>query len=83
VTDLTTAWTRLDGVTAIVPTLDYGDRYALALTVSKSQEAPAVLAGVEASRQEHFGSPSRVPHGLELRSDHGPQYTGDDAHRLC
>jgi putative transposase len=24
-----------------------------------------------------------VPDGLELRTDHGPQYTGDDAHKLC
>lgn len=82
-TDMTTAWTRLDGVVAVVPTLDYGDRFALALTVSKSQESPAVLAGVEAALRAEFGAPSRVPHGLELRSDHGPQYTGADAHLLC
>ena len=24
-----------------------------------------------------------VPDGLELRSDHGPQYTGSDCHALC
>ena len=82
-TDMTTAWTRLDGVVAIVPTLDYGDRYALALTVSKSQESPAILAGVESALCREFGVASRVPDGLELRTDHGPQYTGDDARMLC
>lgn len=82
-TDLTTTWTRLDGTVAIVPTLDYGDRFAFAITVHKSQESPAVLAGVEAALVAEFGMPSRVPHGFELRTDHGPQYTGDDAHQLC
>lgn len=82
-TDLTTTWTRQDGLVAIVPTLDHGDRFALALTVSKSHESPAVLAGLEASLLEAFGAPSCVPDGLELRTDHSPQYTGDDAHQLC
>lgn len=82
-TDLTTAWTRLDGTVAIVPTLDYGDRFALALTIHKSQEAPDVLAGVEAALVDEFGAPSCVPHAIEMRTDHGPQYTGDDAHQLC
>ncbi len=82
-TDLTTVWTRQDGVVAVVPTLDYGDRFALALTVSKSQESPDVLAGVEAALTEYFRNPSNVPHGFELRTDHGPQYTGSDADVLC
>ena len=82
-TDFTTTWTRADGVVAITPTIDYGDRFTLALTVTKSQESPAVLAGVESALRAEFGIPSRVPHELELRSDHGPQYTGDDAAKLC
>lgn len=82
-TDMTPVWTRRDGVIAVVPTLDYGDRYALALTVSKSQESPAVLGGIEAALRAEFGMPMRVPDGLELRTDHGPQYTGDDARVLC
>lgn len=28
-------------------------------------------------------SPGAVPYGLELRTDHGPQYTGTDAEELC
>lgn len=82
-TDFTTVWTRADGVVAITPTIDYGDRFVLALTVTKSQESPSVLAGVEAALRAEFAIPSRVPHGFELRSDHGPQYTGDDAATLC
>ena len=45
--------------------------------------APAVLAGVEAALIECFGTPVHVPDGLELRTDHGPQYTGDDAAQFC
>lgn len=82
-TDLTTVWTRQDGVVAVVPTLDYGDRFALALTVSKSQESQDVLAGVESALTEYFRNPSSVPDGFELRTDHGPQYTGSDADSLC
>jgi transposase InsO family protein len=38
-TDLTTAWTRKDGVAFKVPVVDFGERYVLACEVSKSQEA--------------------------------------------
>jgi putative transposase len=82
-TDLTTAWTRLDGTVAIVPTIDFGDRFVLALTVDKCQQSPTVLRGVETALINEFGSASRVPDALELRTDHGPQYTGDDALQLC
>jgi putative transposase len=82
-TDLTTTWTRLDGVVAIVPVIDCGDRYALACDVTKSQESPSVLAPVDRSLEEVFGDPRDVPYGLELRSDHGPQYTGSDCEHLC
>jgi putative transposase len=55
----------------------------LALEVSKSQEAPALLAPVLAALAEQFGDRAGVPDGLELRTDHGPQYTGADCARLC
>ena len=81
--DLTTVWTRRDGTVAIVPVIDCGDRCALACAVTKSQEAPAVLDPVERALRDVFGTPSAVPDGLELRTDHGPQYTGSDCEKLC
>lgn len=81
-TDFTTAWTKEDGVVAIVPVIDCGCRSVLALEVTKSQEAPDVLAPVERVLAAAFGTPDNVPEDLELRSDHGPQYTGADAERL-
>jgi putative transposase len=82
-TDLTTQATARDGVVAIVPVVDCGDRVALAIEITKSQEAPAVLRPVERALGDTFGDPPHVPDGLELRSDHGPQYTGADAEALC
>jgi transposase InsO family protein len=81
-TDLTTTWTRRDGVVAIVPTIDCGCRSALALEVTKDQHGPAVLASVAAALVVAFGSPENVPDGVELRTDHGPQYTGSDCAEL-
>lgn len=81
--DLTTTWTRRDGVVAIVPTVDCGDRFALAVTVSKSQESGPVLSPTEDALHETFGAPERVPDGLEWRTDHGPQFIGADADELC
>jgi putative transposase len=82
-TDLTTVWTAQDGTVALVPVIDCGDRVVFDLEVTKSQESPAVLAPIERSLEEAFGSPGSVPAGLELRSDHGPQYTGADCEALC
>jgi putative transposase len=82
-TDLTTAWTRRDGVVAITPVLDCGDRVALECDVTKSQEAGALLAPMERSLIKQFDDPERVPEGLELRSDHGPHYTDADCRDLC
>lgn len=81
--DLTTVWTRQDGVVAVVPVVDCGDRVALACAVTKSQESPFVLEPVERALREAFGDPRSVPVDLELRSDHGPQYTGQDCFDLC
>lgn len=77
-TDLTTVWTKEDGTVAVVPVIDCGCRSVLALEVSKSQLSSAVLSPLAAALKREFGSPGAVPDGLELRTDHGPQYTGDD-----
>lgn len=82
-TDLTTVWTRHDGVVAIVPVIDCGDRFTLECHVTKSQESSPVLSPVARAAEAEFGEPSAVPAGLELRSDHGPQFTGRDCEALC
>jgi putative transposase len=69
-TDMTTVWTAEDGMVAVMPVIDCGCRTVLALEVSKSQEAPAVLAPVVRALREQFGDRSDVPDGLELRTDH-------------
>jgi transposase InsO family protein len=81
-TDLTTVWTRRDGVVALVPTIDCGDRTAV-IEVTTDQHGPAVLASVETKLTAAFGVPTNVPEGVELRTDHGPQYTGADCAALC
>lgn len=81
-TDLTTVFTKLDGVVAVIPTIDCGCRSLLALEVTKRQDAEAVLVSVTEALRGTFGHPDAVPHGLELRTDHGPQYTGADCREL-
>lgn len=81
-TDLTTTWTRRDGVVAIVPTIDCGCRSMLGMVITKDQHGPAVLASVQEALRAAFGSPAHVPDGVELRTDHGPQYTGADCAEL-
>ena len=82
-TDLTTVWTKEDGLVAVVPVIDCGCRSLLELRATKSQESPAVLAAVGAALVDNFGAPGNVPEGLGLRTDHGPQYTGADCAELC
>lgn len=82
-TDLTTVVTRRDGLVAIVPVIDNGCRSALALVATKRQDSVAVLAPVRQALIRAFGDVGRVPEGVELRTDHGPQYTGADCERLC
>jgi transposase InsO family protein len=81
-TDLTTVWTREDGTVAIVPTIDCGCRSLLGMVVTEDQHGPAVLASVRQALTAAFGCPDQVPEGLELRTDHGPQYTGQDCREL-
>lgn len=81
-TDLTTVWTRRDGTVAIVPTIDCGCRSLLGMVVTKDQHGPAVLASVRQALVAAVGAPAHVPDGLELRTDHGPQYTGQDCRGL-
>lgn len=82
-TDLTTVWTKRDGLVAVAPVVDCGDRTCLALHVSSSQEARAMLAPVREALLKAFGSPEAVPDGLELRTDHGTQYTSADCRDFC
>jgi putative transposase len=82
-TDMTTVWTRKDGPVAVVPVVDCGCRSILACRVTKEQDSLSVLAPVVAALTAAFGSPTNVPEGLELRTDHGPQYTGGDAADLA
>lgn len=82
-TDLTTVWTRDDGLVAVAITVDCGCRSVLDVTVTKSQSSPDILASVDRALESCFGEPSNVPEGVELRSDHGPQYTGADAAQLA
>lgn len=82
-TDLTTVWTKRDGLVAIALTVDCGCRSVLDVTATKSQESPAILGSVDRAMELAFGEPAHVPVGVELRSDHGPQYTGRDAERLA
>lgn len=82
-TDFTTVYTREDGVCAVTLVVDSSDRAVLAAHASKSQEAPEILRPVEEALEAAFGDPRAVPEGLELRSDHGPQYTGADCRLLC
>ena len=81
-TDLTTVWTRRDGWVAVIPTIDCGCRSLLGLDITTDQHAPAVLASVATLLRDSFGTPAAVPDGLELRTDHGPQYTGADCAAL-
>lgn len=80
--DLTTVWTKEEGWVAVAPTIDCGCRSVLGLTVDKDQHGPAVLASVEEALRKAFGEPRYVPGGVELRTDHGPQYTGADCAAL-
>lgn len=82
-TDFTTVFTKQDGLVAVVPVIDCGCRSVLALDVTESQDAPAILACVRTALESQFGTPENVPDGLDLRSDHGPQYTGADCQALC
>lgn len=75
-TDFTTVWTKEDGVVAVVPVIDCGCRSMLAIGVTKAQDAAAILAPVRVAIVAAFDTPAGVPDGFEIRTDHGPQYTG-------
>jgi putative transposase len=82
-TDLTTVWTKEDGLVAVVPVVDCGCRSVLAVAVTKSQDTSAVLAPLREALASEFGDVDGVPDGLEVRTDHGPQYTGADCEVFC
>lgn len=81
-TDFTTVWTKEDGVVAVVPAIDCGCRSILGFDVTKDQQGPAILKAAENALVAAFGCPENVPSGMELRTDHGPQYTGADCKAL-
>lgn len=81
-TDMTTIHTRRDGPVAVIPVIDCGCRSLLECRVSKAQDSLTVLAPVAAALAAIFGAPANVPAGFEIRTDHGPQYTGGDAEKL-
>ena len=81
--DMTTVWTRRDGWVAVTPVIDNGCRSLFAIGVAKAQDASTQLAPVESSLEAIFSDPNGVPDGLELRTDHGPVYTGADCEELC
>ena len=80
-TALTTVCTKGEGWVAIMPTIDCGCRSILGLVVSKAQDALTVISSVREELVTAFVTPSEVPDGLELRTDHGPQYTGEECAR--
>jgi len=82
-TDLTTVWTKRDGLVAVAPVIDCGDRLLLDFEVTKSQMSHDILRPVERALMAAFQAPAGVPFELGLRSDHGPQYTGYDCQELC
>ena len=81
--DLTTVPTRKGGLVAVVITVDCGCRSVLNATATVSQSSTAVLSALEMGLIEAFGHPDAVGDGVELRTDHGPQFTGGDAGALC
>jgi len=81
--DMTTLHTRRGGVVAVVLTVDCGCRSVLNVTATKAQTAPAVLGPVEQGLIAAFGDRSNVGDAVELRTDHGPQFTGADADALA
>jgi transposase InsO family protein len=81
-TDLTTTHTKKDGTVAISLAIDCGCRSILGLLVSVAQDARTVLAPVEEALQRTFDDFRYIPMELELRTDHGPQYTGADCKEL-
>lgn len=61
----------------LVPTIDCGDRTGV-IEITADQHGPEGLASVEQKLVDAFGEPANVPEGVELRIDHGPQYTEAD-----
>jgi putative transposase len=68
---------------AVAIGVDCGCRSVLDVTVTKSQSSSAILASADRALQAAFGSPAEVPNCAELRSDHGPQYTGHGTEELA
>lgn len=81
--DLTTVWTKQDGLVGVTLGVDCGCRSLLGLVVDKDQSSAAILAAIDQALEAAFSSPGYVPDGVELRTDHGPQFTGADCEALA
>ena len=82
-TDGTFVWTTLDGWVSLVPTIDCGCRSILGMVVSKAQDATTWLRSLREALRTAFGSPAKVPRGVELRTDHAAQFTSAEAMKLA
>jgi transposase InsO family protein len=89
---LPAARVRVDRVAASRVAADEGARPGAASAPERREALPRGHVAVPDSNrrwatdlttQAVFGQPRQVPDGLELRSDHGPQYTGADAEAVC
>ncbi len=67
-TDLTTVWTRRDGLVAVVPVIDCGDRTVLDYEVTTSQESPAILAPLARALEDQFGRRRTCQMGLSFEA---------------
>ncbi len=65
-----------------VLTVDCGCRSVLDVTATKAQTSVAVLTGVDRDFVVAFGDPANVGDGVELRTDHGPQYSAGRRRRV-
>jgi transposase InsO family protein len=81
-TDMTRVWTRQDAWVPVTLAIDCGCRSLLGLDVAPDETSASVLTSVVEALTQAFGAPDGVPDGVELRSDHGPQYTGVDCAEL-
>lgn len=75
--DLTAAYTRQDGWVWVVPVVDCGCRSILEIEVETGADTATVLRPLERALETAFGSPGGLPDGLEIRTDHGSQFTSN------
>ena len=67
-TDLTTVWTRRDGLVAVVLVIDCGERMVLDYEVTTSQESPTVLARSPGRSRSSSGGRGTSQMGLSFEA---------------